>query len=100
MEVWSIRQTLGFLLVILKQETEVVSKSFQFLHRFGPSLNLVFFVYSRFIKVEWLTWYRNEAMCTMSEFRVYGSTMINTMLVRLYDDRELNDLELNDLEIE
>ncbi len=35
----------------------------------------------RFVRVEWLTWYRDETMCTMSEFRVYGSNMMNAMLV-------------------
>lgn len=36
---------------------------------------------NRFVRVEWLTWHRDETMCTMSEFRVYGSNMMNTMLV-------------------
>ena len=35
----------------------------------------------RFVRVEWLTWYRDETMCTMSECRVYGSNMMNAMLV-------------------
>lgn len=33
------------------------------------------------MKIEWLSWYGNEAMCTMSEIRVFGSNMASTMLV-------------------
>lgn len=38
---------------------------------------------SRFVRVEWLSWHRDETICTMSEFRVYGSNMMNAMLVFL-----------------
>lgn len=38
----------------------------------------------RFVRVEWLTWHRDETMCTMSEFRVYGNNMMNAMLVLMY----------------
>ena len=34
----------------------------------------------RYVRVEWLSWYRNEAICTMSQFRVYGNNMMNTVL--------------------
>ena len=36
------------------------------------------------MKIEWLSWYGNEAMCTMSEIRVFGSNMASTMLVQIY----------------
>ena len=32
------------------------------------------------MRVEWLSWYRNEAICTMSQFRVYGNNMMSTVL--------------------
>lgn len=34
----------------------------------------------RYIRVEWVSWYRNEAICTMSTFCVYGSNMMNAVL--------------------
>ncbi|OAO17782.1 SAD1, spindle pole body-associated protein [Blastocystis sp. ATCC 50177/Nand II] len=34
----------------------------------------------KYIRVEWVSWYRNEAICTMSTFCVYGSNMMNAVL--------------------
>lgn len=36
------------------------------------------------MRVEWVSWHRDETICTMSEFHVYGSDMMNTMMVRLF----------------
>ena len=37
-----------------------------------------------YVRVEWVSWHRDENICTMSEFHVYGSDMMNTMMVRLF----------------
>ena len=47
----------------------------------------------RFVRVEWLTWYRDETMCTMSEFRVYGSNMMNAMLVLIQSITHLQNTD-------
>lgn len=52
--------------------------------------NVTASVWSKFVKVEWLSWYRNEAICTMSEFRVYGLNMMNAMLVFLKKDQMMD----------
>lgn len=47
------------------------------------------------MRVEWVSWHRDETICTMSEFHVYGSDMMNTMMVglfvRLYVDVGVED---------
>lgn len=42
---------------------------------------MVVCVEGRYVRVEWLSWYREETICTMTEFRVYGSNMMDAMLV-------------------
>lgn len=37
----------------------------------------------RYVRVEWVSWHRDETICTMSEFHVYGSDMMNAMMVGL-----------------
>lgn len=43
--------------------------------------NVTASVWSKYIRVEWLSWYRDETICTMSEFRVYGLNTMDAMLV-------------------